>query len=65
METHTTSVVLQDKVWTITKGDEAVTIHCNGVAVLNYLYTDGTYGGSSANCVEKMGRNVDNAALLG
>eukprot|EP00116_Pleurobrachia_bachei_P002407 sb/3462669/ len=43
-----------DKIWTITKTETAIIITCNGVEVLNYLFTDSSAG----SCATEWGGDV-------
>ena len=43
-----------DKIWTITKTETGITITCNGVEVVNYLFADS----SNSNCVPNWGGDV-------
>ena len=45
----------QDKIWTITKSATALTIECNDVVVVNYLYSDS----SDDDCVTKLSQDVE------
>jgi len=47
--------VEQDKVWTITKTASALKVECNGVEVLNYLFSEST----KAECVTKWSKDVE------
>ena len=49
----------QDKVWTITEGDASFTVHCNDVEVVNFLYTDSVWSGSSALCEDQLGMDAE------
>ena len=43
-----------EKIWTIAKTETAIIITCNGVEVLNYLFTDSLY----SDCVSRLGGDV-------
>ena len=45
-----------DKIWTIQKTATAFTIHCNGVQVLKYQFSDASYAGNT--CVSVYGGDV-------
>eukprot|EP00116_Pleurobrachia_bachei_P005712 sb/3465974/ len=46
-----------DKIWTITKTKSALTITCNNVEVLNYVFADSS--DTDSDCVAKWGGDVD------
>ena len=49
-----TPSVEQDKIWTLTKTDTGLKIECNGVEVLNYLFSESTL----SNCVTRWSEDV-------
>ena len=51
--------VEQDKIWTFTKTDTALIIDCNGVEVLNYVFS----GSGLPNCASTMSLDVERIKL--